>query len=333
VNYYKSEVIDSDFTQGKEETRRDVCGNFSKAFHGYYDALVRGHIPFAVIDEVAIEKGELENYQALIMPNCACLSDETAKIVASFVERGGTLVATLGTSSCNQFGESRGQLALAEVLGVSWNGGFAGPYDNDHLFIQDKHDSFTWPGQGSAIPAPPWAISLEATKAEVSLTYRQKAQARYSEIPPPSSQPAICEHRYGEGRSIYFAGNFDELYHDYQLDEIRKILLWPLEDIKLPVVVEGLPQSVEVVPRMQGNRLIVHFINYTGEMTRPIREIVPINNIRLGFPGLSGLNKVRTLFLGKELDLKKEGDWFKVTLPFLNAYDVLVLEDVRFLEM
>lgn len=329
VNYYNSEVVDTDFTQGKAETRRDVCGNYSKAFHGYYDALVRGHMPFAVIDEEAIAKGELDKYQALVMPNCACLGDAVIEKIASFVENGGTLVASLGTSSCNQFGEKRDQLGLAEVLGISWQGSFSGPFSFDHLFLQDKHESFPWPAGSAAIPAPPWALKVEAKGAQTLLAYRQKAPARYAEIPPASQQTAICEHRFGKGKAIYLAGNFDELYYDYQLDEIRKVLLWPLAEVELPVVAKGLPQSVEVVPRKQKERLIVHLINYTGEMTRPIRELIPLTNLELSFPRLSGVGKVRTLSLGKELEHEITEEGITFTLPTLNTYEVLVLEDIE----
>src|SRR5438034_3240848 len=49
-----------------------------------------------------------------------------------------------------------------------------------------------------------------------------------------------------------------------------------------PVELLNAPGSVEVVVRAQGDdRTLVHLVNFTGDMTRPIRSVVPLPNVKV----------------------------------------------------
>jgi len=84
------------------------------------------------------------------------------------------------------------------------------------------------------------------------------------------------------------------------------------------------PPSVEFTVRKSAsaeNALVVHLVNYTGGMTRPINTITPINNLRLRIN--RAYSKVTAAFTDQELSMNKDGS---VTLPELNAFEVIVIE-------
>ena len=76
----------------------------------------------------------------------------------------------------------------------------------------------------------------------------------------------------------------------------------------------------------QGKRALVHLINFTGEMTRPIRNVVPVRDLAITLPG--SYRSAHTLYDPKPLTVAKAtgGSGTRVVLPRLAEYEVVVLE-------
>ena len=87
---------------------------------------------------------------------------------------------------------------------------------------------------------------------------------------------------------------------------------------------------VEVVVRTQNDRrrTLVHLVNFTGEMTRPIRHIVPISDVRITLNSGIHANKAFTLWDHRPVPLtRNQSGLLQAVVPRLNEYDVLVLEN------
>jgi hypothetical protein len=96
-----------------------------------------------------------------------------------------------------------------------------------------------------------------------------------------------------------------------------------------PIEVEGAPTSVEVVLRTQsqGKRWLVHLVNYTGGMTRPIQQITPLHDVQINLPASPAFQRAFTLYHPQPLAIKKDAHGRQhVTLPKLEEYEVVVLE-------
>jgi hypothetical protein len=72
---------------------------------------------------------------------------------------------------------------------------------------------------------------------------------------------------------------------------------------------------------------VLHLINLTGEMTRPIRRIITLRDVRVTFEGFGQANKVFTLMRPRTLTPQKsgEGRW-QVVVPSMDEYEVIVVE-------
>jgi hypothetical protein len=69
-------------------------------------------------------------------------------------------------------------------------------------------------------------------------------------------------------------------------------------------------------------------VNFTGEMTRPIRHIVPISDVRITLTSGIRASKAYTLWEHRQIPLThdKSGST-QAVIPHLNEYDVLVVEN------
>jgi hypothetical protein len=86
---------------------------------------------------------------------------------------------------------------------------------------------------------------------------------------------------------------------------------------------------VELVQRSKddGARQIFHLINFTGQMTRPIQEVIPVQGARLVLPRGMTVKRAYTLMAKRPLvpRVGKTGA-IELALPELREYEVLVVE-------
>ncbi|HWL53474.1 MAG TPA: hypothetical protein VNQ90_13640 [Chthoniobacteraceae bacterium] len=95
-------------------------GFYSQEFAGWCQALLEANLFFNVVLEEHCTAQALATADLLLLPNWACMSQECAETVRSFVKRGGRVVATGATSLYDETGARRSDFALADVLGVSF---------------------------------------------------------------------------------------------------------------------------------------------------------------------------------------------------------------------
>ncbi len=89
---------------------------------GAFRAATEEHLPLTLLNDWDLDADELSRYAVLVLPNAAALSDAQAEAVRQYVRKGGGLVATGETSLCDELGRPRGDFALADLFGVSYQG-------------------------------------------------------------------------------------------------------------------------------------------------------------------------------------------------------------------
>ena len=329
ADYYRASVPVTDFTpQGEKLEKKEAAGNFYASFLGCYEALVRSHVPFVVLDEEALKFETLSKYDLLIAPNCACISKDKAEVISNYVKNGGNLIASFETSRYDEYGNLLDDFRLSEVFGVRVERGVFGPMRLDYISIVEKHPILENLST-SLLPSPVYGVEVRPTTSKALAMYHKKMPARYVKVPPLSDNPVFLINEYGSGKSFYIAGNFFEHYYNYHNPDYRNILAnaTSLMARKL-ITLENCPRSVEVTLRQQLNnkRLIVHLVNFTGEMTRPIESTVPIRNIKITVHGFPELRHARALQLGESLPVEQRSQDVTFTLPLLKEYEIISLE-------
>jgi len=323
---YRTSTRESDFYGGAGEAVAQGPGNVWSSFHGFAAMLYQSQVPFDVVmDDAAAD--ELARYRCLILPTCPCLGDEAVRRLRDYVKGGGRLIAAGDAAFFDDAGRLRTRPALEDVLGVRFGGGL-------HTFR--AHDYVEWTGATALVrgvdarlmPAPRHGFKLRALRgARVLARYHAPTGGPYVPLTPLST-PAIVQHEFGKGRALYLAGDFGEFYSEFGPPEHRRIVANAARTFGRPLVaVAGGPASLEVTHRRKrdGSADLVHLINYTGGMARPIEHVVPLRGLVLTVRGAGAVGEVRSLATGRRLMPARRAGAVVVRVPDLAEYDVIVL--------
>jgi len=323
---YRTSTEASDFYTDAAGATAEGIGDVQASFNGFATMLYQSQIPFDVVREGA-SAAELKRYKCVVLPTCPCLSDEAVARLREYVAGGGSVIAAGDVAFFDEKGELRAKPALADVLGVTFGG----------LHTFDTHDYVEVSGRsalmrgvdGALFPAPRHGFKVEARRgAKVLGRYHEPMPGRYVELTPLST-PAIVQNGFRKGRALYLAGDFGEFYSEFATKEHRRIVAAAARTFARPrVAVEGGPLSLEVTHRRKrdGSADLVHLVNYTGGMARPLEEVIPLRGLTLQVRGIGKVTSARSLATGRKLKCESAaGGKLVVRLPELAEYDVILL--------
>jgi hypothetical protein len=324
ANHYEAASIAmADFTG---EIKAPEVGDVRTEFDGFYDALVRSHAQFDVVDEVTLQRpAELQKYQLLILPNIACLSEKDAANLREYVRAGGKLLATFETSLYNGVGRRLPDFRLKDVFGVQSGGNIFGPMGWDYVSSTGT-DALLDGLKREWLPAPKYGLSVKNTDGKVLMKYHERLAGRYDGQPGLSDDPLLITHGFGEGESVYIAGTWGDSTWKYRFTDYHRLIANLAKTRTTSLL--GLSDHagfVEATLRKKNgqNAWLVHLVNFTGEMKRPIDRVTPVRDLRITLHGVPGAETAKALVAGTELETERRNGSLSCVLPELNEYEVI----------
>ena len=305
-------------------------------FFGWAELLFREAIPYDVLDEAALDAGveAMGRYKTIILPAAQCLAETTCKALDEFVRRGGHLIATGTSSLCDESDAPRAGFRLADCFGAAYDGRLIGPLPFDYIEIGAKSGALLKGITHEIIPAPPSAVAVRATTATAQAFHLRKLPTRYQPIERDDHPvPAVLLNRHGEGACVYLPGAFGSAYWQHHLPDHRLLLRNAVHlGGDAPVALGGgdsaLPDSIEVSWRQAADgRWLLHLVNHTGSMSRPIERVLPARDLVISLPALakSGMIRAKAIVCGAGLAVERRGGIPTLRLPSLGAYEVIVI--------
>lgn len=137
----------------------------------------------------------------------------------------------------------------------------------------------------------------------------------------------IVEIIYGKGKSIYISGDIGDTITNYGLNDLKKILQYLLRDnIDSAIKVENAYETVEIELReQQSNRKLLHFVNYTGCMQRPIDYIIPCRDVKVFLRTSDKVVSVYMAWNGNYIDFKTCSGGIEFLVPVIYEYELVVV--------
>ncbi|NLC67393.1 MAG: hypothetical protein GX754_01105 [Clostridiaceae bacterium] len=162
-------------------------------------------------------------------------------------------------------------------------------------------------------------------KNEVFAEYSEPMEGRYLPM-PETFYPGVLHNCSGRGWSIYFAATFGEFFNKYTNPDYKRMLLNAVYQFADPLVITDAPGSVEVVLRRKDDKYILHLINMTGEMERPIQRVIHIYNVKMELHLDRPASCISSITGQDPADFEIFEKGCRFTIPEIKEYEVLVIE-------
>lgn len=306
--------------------RKKMCEKLLQdSFYGYYCILTQEHLQFDVILDTTLTKEGLKKYDTVILPNSACLSSKQKQVLFDFVKKGGNLIASFESGFYDENGKNKKDNIWMKFLGISKQDGLFGVFRGENYkIIKEKIAGF---GKNTMIERSPYALMVKPTSGSKNpIKHMNPLEKIYEPLKGESSYPALVISKHNKGKVIYFSELIGAFYGECKPDSQKYLIANIIKSITVNKLEIEAPSTVEVELRSQRNpdRLLIHLINMSGAIKRPITEIIPVYNVKIRLR--CNAKKVHSLTNKQAIPFYKKGDKVEFKLSKLDFYDVIVVE-------
>lgn len=334
-----------------------------KQVHGAHNLFEDLHWPVDVLLDNRLDRESLARFQAVVLPDVRCLSDEAADNLRAYVEAGGTVLAFGETGTHDLDGDRRERPVLDDLFGIrrsdterSSGPQSASPDDlfgsaarkktvlnnivlhpeSDRLRGNGLPDRYMIAGNCLPVEAAPEAEILATTSYNNAPPGKRFGPQGL--IPPEGEDvvvPVLLARNHGKGRAINLrcqtALGYAEQPHRRSREAVRRLLA----DHVRPSFTTDAPAGVVVAPWRLGDRLAIHLLHVPSALRRFNNDTVDLGDIYWPeeLPRLAGFNlTVRGDWekafspVNGPLAATRSKDGLSIQVPFLQGHDVLVLE-------
>ena len=320
---------------GKGAKAKDIANRravsaaiLDQEYPGCLDAFNYAHIPARVLWDEHLTPEKLKGVRTIVLPNAACLSNKQVAAIQRFVEAGGGLVATFESGLYDEWGEPKPRRAWLRFLGIERvEGVFVPSRTEDYLTITTAElKGFD---EGTLAPRPVNALKVGPTSdAKVLALYNEPLSKSYLPLKGVTDYPAILLAKRGKGRVIYVASALFESFNRFRMDRHKSLAraLVRLAAGRTGLQVEtDAPGSLAVEIRSQKGRLLVHLVNVTSDMKRPMGAIIPLRDVSVSVRA-RGVRRVRCLRARRNLRFQSKAGRLTFRVPRIDAYELVILE-------
>lgn len=310
---------------------------------GMYHALLESRVPFEMVHEAFLTPDRLDRFKLLILADAAALSDAQCGAIRSYVERGGSVLATFASSLYDETGRRRDDFGLADLFGVSFTGRIDGPMQNSYLSVDPDPATGKWHAVLEGLDDTPRIINgvfrLDV-RPKIDFPSPLTLIPTYPDLPMEDVYPRVGHtatrelylRDIGRSRVAYIPWDIDRTFWEVMgvdhLRLLRNIVDWATNEPR-PAVVEG-PGLLDVTVWRQKNSMTVHLVNLTNPMMMkgPLREVIPIGpqRVRITLPAATRARKVQLLTAGTTPRVEESNGILTLTVASVDVHEVVAID-------
>lgn len=310
---------------------------------GMYHTLVENRIPFDMVNDRLLTPDDLKRFKVLILPNIAALSDAQCQQIQTYVENGGSIVATFETSLYDEEGRQRPDFGLANLFGVSFDKNVDGPMRNSYLQLRtDAKNSQTQVILNGLDDTPRIINSIYKVNVKpTAATFPSPVTLipTYPDLPMEDVYPRIAEtdtrelylQQVGKGRVAYIPGDMDRSFWQMlSIDHgqlLSNVVRWALDEEPITEV-QG-PGVIDVNVWRQDKSMTVHLVNLTNPMMMkgPFRELIPVEaTVVVQVPKGAKVTDVKLLMSEQKPKFEVKGGKVTVSVPKILDHEIVALD-------
>jgi hypothetical protein len=318
----------------------------SDALRGFYTALSHEHFAFDVLAAGELDRWAAEDrlgrYCVLVLPDQPGLPEATARVLDSYVEDGGRLLAAGRTGfEADGAGFAPGDCAL-QSLGLSHVDGALADSRATYCMLDGADalealpDTRMFPVHGPFAHGEACRDARALYPAQRGL-YGPPEKVQWWDDPadsPVRGEYGAFHRTFGRGETVYFPFDLGALYWRYQQTAHRALTghwvraFLDAGECRPHVGIHGAPLGVQLSVHRIGDSsdVLVHLVNYTGCQRSHFEMPISVPGITLY--GTGEPQTVASLRTEAELDVHRgPGDW-SVTVPEMGLFEAILVEEM-----
>ena len=276
-----------------------------KRMRGAYEILNQSHLLTDISFDEHLTRDYLSRYKLLFLSDTSCLSSTQCDAIRSFVEGGGTLLATHEASLRDELGRPRDTFQLADVLGVDYccptesGGGVPIIYvPHDQALSREFGHVICLGAEDAEVSLRP-GCQTEVLATKSNLTGVKPLDRFDPKVKYDSGRPGVTCRAFGKGKAFYISGDVGWGYTHNPYPPLKRFVANLIRRTRSPIEVDA-PKVVEVTAAMRGpNELMVHLLNnptpyvphsYSAESHMDVmtyfynlEEVTPVRDVTIRF--------------------------------------------------
>lgn len=275
--------------------------NYVDGFRGAYNALMDGRVPFDLISDKNLDAQTLSRYRALLLPNLACMTEDTAAALEAYMRAGGHVVATYRTGFCDEWGSERAQPLVARLTGARYSGETLADLKAAYAAIRTAGHPLLAGFEGTdVLPLAGGVCRFDAGEAQdanvLGLIPPVEARAGSGMSVPEFNAagrildiPLLLTRHTGRGGIVYFPWEPDRIGFHFGLRDPMALLVAAVKSGLAQgdlVSIEG-PGLIDTsVMDAPGSR-VVHLVNFNSHgglrssHRRAVEEVIPLHGLEV----------------------------------------------------
>ncbi|HPO51671.1 MAG TPA: hypothetical protein PK165_02415 [bacterium] len=292
--------------------------------HGCLDLCNFAHIPVRVIWDEYLDEKHLSEIKLLILPNTACLSEYHIRSIMNFVHNGGVLLSDFESGMYDSEGNNVLRKHWLDFLGIKQICGVFRPSRiEEYMMLTENIGNIE---RDVLIPRPMNALAIHPTEdARVLAKFLNPINLTYRQPQGISNYPALIVTERGKGSVVYFPSAMFESFNRFHIDFHKKLvhsLIKMFISGGLQIETDA-PGSLAIELRKNEKFQILHLVNVTSDMKRPMDRIIPLHDIFVSVK--TDRKKALSLSSGKSLPATFQKGKLSFTVPLIKEYEMILL--------